>query len=583
MLALLSALALAACGNPGGGGTGPGSSQAVKGGTLKLLGTADVDHLDTSSAYYTATYSIERAFTRQLVSYAITSDYQQTLQVTPDVATVLPTTGNGGITDGGKTYTIHLRNGVTWDTSPARQVTAGDFVREFKLLCNPAQPAGAPSYFTSTIAGMKDYCDGFANVDATASAIKQYVDGHSLQGVTAPNDSTIVFHLLNPASDFLNILAMPFSSARPDEYMSYVPDSADLRSHTISDGPYKITSYTANKEIDLARNPHWNQSSDPLRGAYVDKMVITEGLQGQNVQQELQAGTGDVEWDVPAPFQDIPQLVASHDPNLVIGPSGSADVTINYLVMNEYTGPMKNEALRQAAEYAVNKNNIVQIYGGPKIAQPATQMILPGNTGYDAGFNPWPDKGGAGDVAKAKQLMTQAGFPNGVDVKLLYGSNDPNPKVAQSLQASLGQAGFHVTLVPAQQGDFYGNDLENLNYTKAGNWDMAIPGWIPDWMGNNGRTVLQPLFTAPGNGSTDYGGYDNSKVDDLVSKALSTASASQAGSYWQQADEQIMKDSAAVPLDVQKWPVYHASRVQNCAFDWLDLNCDLVNVWIKGS
>ena len=84
----------------------------------------------------------------------------------PDVATTIPTTANGGITDGGKTLTIHLRKGVMWNTSPARQVTAADFVREFKMLCNPVSPVGAPGYFTATIDGMASYCDGFAKVPA---------------------------------------------------------------------------------------------------------------------------------------------------------------------------------------------------------------------------------------------------------------------------------------------------------------------------------------------------------------------------------------------------------------------------------
>ena len=61
---------------------------------------------------------------------------------------------NGGITADGKTYTFRIKPGVKWDTTPPRQVTAADFVREFKLLCNPVSPTGAPGYFTSTIVGM---------------------------------------------------------------------------------------------------------------------------------------------------------------------------------------------------------------------------------------------------------------------------------------------------------------------------------------------------------------------------------------------------------------------------------------------
>ena len=77
----------------------------------------------------------------------------------PDVATAVPTTSNGGITNGGKTYTFHLKQGVDWNTSPARQVVAADFIREFKAFCNPVSPVGNPLYYTATIAGLKQYCD----------------------------------------------------------------------------------------------------------------------------------------------------------------------------------------------------------------------------------------------------------------------------------------------------------------------------------------------------------------------------------------------------------------------------------------
>src|SRR5262245_17260396 len=235
LLALI--LALAAWGSSG-ASTSSGQAKAQRGGTLRLLGQSDIFNLDTVSGYYTVVNILERAYTRQLLSYPNAPTFLKQIQLAPDIATAVPTRGNGGISADGKTYTLHLKSGVKWDTSPPRQVTAGDFVREFKLLCNPASPTGAPGYFTSTIVGMTRYCDGFAKVSAKAPAIEQYVNSHALPGVAARNNRTLVFRLVKPAPDFPNILAMGFCSARPVEYMQYVPDSAELRQHTISDGPY---------------------------------------------------------------------------------------------------------------------------------------------------------------------------------------------------------------------------------------------------------------------------------------------------------------------------------------------------------
>ena len=72
--------------------------------------------------------------------------------------------------------------------------------------------------------------------------------------------------------------------------------------------------------------------------------------------------------------------------------------------------------------------------------------------------------------------------------------------MAQSIQSSLNAAGFKVTLVPATQADFYGKYLTQPSTAKRGVWDIAPPGWIPDWFGNNGRSTIQPLLTQPGPG-----------------------------------------------------------------------------------
>jgi ABC-type transport system substrate-binding protein len=558
-------------------------SAPVKGGTLALLGQSDIFNLDTTSGYYTVDNILERAFTRQLVSYPNAPAFLAQIQLRPDVATAVPTKANGGISAGGKTYTLHIKPGVKWNTKPPRQVTAGDFVREFKLLCNPASPTGAPGYFQSTIVGMDGYCTGFAKVKGTAAAIAAYVNGHALPGVVAKNDLTLVFHLQQPAPDFPNILAMGFSSARPVEYMQYVPDSAQFRQHTISDGPYAITRYVPGKEFQLDRNAAWDPKTDALRHAYVDHMKVTEALTQDTVQQQIQAGTGDMDWDVTPPAQNLPGLIASHDQRLVIGPAGPYYVALNtYMVMNEYAGPMKNKLVRQAAEYALNKNAIVQIFGGPRIATPANQVVLPGNVGYIKNFNPYPNKGGNGDPAKSKALLAKAGFPSGVSLKLLYATTDPGPRIAQSMQASLQQGGFKVKLVPTTGADFYGKYMLVTHTAQTEAWDIAAPGWIPDWFGNNGRSVIQPLFTHRGNGSSNYSGYDNPVTNRLVNQALTAKSPAAAATLWQKANAQIMRDAAVVPIEFQKFTAYHSSRVQGCVFWFFDINCDPTNVWLKG-
>jgi peptide/nickel transport system substrate-binding protein len=580
------ALLLAACGGQTSGGTsaaGAGSPQT--GGTLKLLGSSDVDHLDTASAYYVATYTLERAFTRQLFSYPASTDTTTADTPVADVAAEVPTQANGGVSVDGRTWTIHLRPGVRWNTSPAREVTAQDFARGLERLCNPVSPVGAPGYYENTIVGMRGYCDGFAKVGQDAASIKGYLQSHHVTGLRATDDKTLVIRLLRPTSDLASILAMPFASAAPVEYLSYVPDSNAFRQHTLSDGPYQISTYQAGKEIDLARNPAWQQAGDPLRHQYVDRIQVTEGQDQGPVQQQLQAGTADMEWDTQVPIANVPGLQSAEDTRLGIFPTLS---TNPYVVFN-LQSPNNNRALqnvkvRQALEYAVDKLAVGQVYGGPSLNTPLDQVIPPGNIGYQQ-FDPYPTTGSRGDPATCKQLLAKAGYPNGLVLTDVARNAGNHPAVAQSIQASLRKCGVTTKIVPVSQADYYGKYLNNPAGARRGVWDISEPGWVPDWFGNNGRAIVEPLFDGRtyGPNSTDYGDYDNPKVNALIDKALGTTDQQAAAGLWHQADVQVMRDAAIIPIETQRLPLYHSSRVQHAIYSPFSENFDITNLWLSGS
>jgi len=579
----ITALSLAACGSGSATTTGASSGNPVTGGTLKLLGSSDVDHLDTASAYYTATYTLERTYSRQLFSYPASADTTTANTPVPDVAHEMPTKANGGISADGKTYTIHLRPGVMWDTSPARAVTAQDFVLGLKRLCNPASPVGAPGYYENTIAGMKAYCDGFAKVAGTAPAIAAYINGHDISGVKATDAQTLVFTLLQPAGDFVNILAMPFASAAPQEYLQYVPDSAAFRRHTISDGPYQVVTYTPNQSIALDKNPAWTQASDPIRHQYVDHISVTEGQDAGPVQQQIQAGTADLEWDTTVPTPNIPALQASKDARLGLYPA----LDTNPYLMFNLQSPTANKALqnvkvRQAIEYAIDKTAIGQVYGGPALNTPLNQVIPPGNVGYQP-FDLYPTSQSKGDPATCKSMLAAAGYPNGFTIKDVYRNAGNHPAVAQDIQADLKACGITDKLVPVNQGDYYGKYLNSPSAAQRGVWDISEPGWVPDWYGNNGRAIIEPLFDGRNYGpnSVDYGDYNNPAVNALIDKALAAPDQNTAATYWHQADLQIMKDAAIVPLQTQKTALYRSTRVHNAIFLPFSQAYDLTQIWLS--
>src|SRR5262245_60793725 len=93
----------------------------VNGGTLKLVGGSDIDHLAATSGYSNNTILLLRTLTRQLVAYPSSGDWEHATQVAADLAEAVPTHENRGISQDGRTYTFHLRRGVLWDAHPPRE------------------------------------------------------------------------------------------------------------------------------------------------------------------------------------------------------------------------------------------------------------------------------------------------------------------------------------------------------------------------------------------------------------------------------------------------------------------------------
>ncbi len=578
-VALVAGMALtaAACGGSSSPNTGNSGGTAIKeGGTLKLLGGGDIDHMDPASAYYTVSYTLLRAITRQLVSYANDADPTKANTPVADIAESIPTP-----TDGGKTYTFKIKNGVDWNIKGTpRQVTGADAVLGFKRLCNPVQPTGALGYFSGVILGMKEFCDPFAKVASTIPAIKDYINKHEIKGVSAVGN-TVTIKLVQPAGDFLNILALPFSSPMPVESLENLPDSPGFRQNFISDGPYTITKYTADKNIELARNPAWKKSTDPLRAAHVNAISIVEGSDQAPVQQQLEAGTADLEWDTTVPTAQIPSLRANHDPRLFLENNGLT----SYIVINDKSpnagGALKNLKVRQALNYAVNKKNIIQVIGGPTLYSPEGQILTPPITGYQQ-FDPYATPDSAGDPAKAKALLKEAGFPK-LTLTYIYRNKNTAPLIAQTLQADLLKSGITLKLKVVPNADFYTKHLSKPSATNSGDWDLANPGWNPDWAGNAARSFFVPLLDSRGcgEGSTNYNCYKNDQVNSLIDKALAEPDIKKAADLWHQADVLVMADAPWVPIYTGKVPYFHGSRVANWVYFPFSNNADITNVWLK--
>jgi peptide/nickel transport system substrate-binding protein len=593
----------AACGKTGTPGTAS-SGKPVYGGTLRVVANGGPDHLDTVQAYIISDYVLERTYARQLVSYPtvpVTSTsgpaWQKAITVVPDVAAEVPSTANGGISADGLTYTFHLKPGVDWNTSPARQVTASDFIRQFKAFCNPVAPVGNVLYFEDTIAGFTGYCNAetayFSAKHApspTAAAIAAFASSHTISGMSAPSALTLQVKLTQPASDFLNIMAMPFASARPAEYDQYVPDSASFRQHMLSDGPYQISSYVPGKSLTLTPNPAWKQSTDQIRHQYVDKIAVTMGTSSaQTALADMQANTEDLALDIPMSATSIPALQASHDQRLRIWPGSN---TSYYTVFN-FQSPDANHAMgklavRQAIEYAINKSDLQKVMGGPDINKIISTAIPPGNAGYQP-YDLYPTAGNSGDPAKCKSMLAHAGYPHGMSLTDLYSNDTLSTNVFESIQASLAACGISLKGRPENGASFFADLGDAPQNSKPGQWDLGQPSWYPDWYGNDGRSILVPLFqTNCVVNTANVGCFSSKTVDGLIAQALKARTESAAASLWHQVDVNVVKDAAFVPTMDAYIPQYASSRVHSAGSATANYNVnmtgpDLTNIWLNPS
>ena len=399
----------------------------------------------------------------------------------------------------------------------------------------------------------------------TAAQIANFQNTHNISGLKAVNALTLQITLMAPASDFIYMLAMPFASARPVEYDSYLADSLQLRQHLISDGPYTLSSYVAGKSLTFTHNPAWKQSTDSVRHDYPSEILVTEGVSSAETQlSDIQAGTMDLTNDTGVNPSSIPSLAASKIPNFQIYPWSD---TFPYIVFNLRSpntgGAIQKLEVRQAIEYGLDKSAALKAAGGPQVGTILNTIIPPGNVGFQ-NSNMYPDSNGTGNDTMCKSELAKAGFSHGLTLSYLYANDSVNTRIFEAIQASLANCGITLKGKGEPGSSFFvdlGNAPEN---NKAGTWDMGQAGWIPDWFGNNGRTVIQALFQGPNcvQNTVNDGCYDNATVNSLIKQAEAATSLSTAGADWHSADVQIMKDAAIVPIMSQTFPQIASSRVR---------------------
>ncbi|MEO7367091.1 MAG: ABC transporter substrate-binding protein [Gemmatimonadaceae bacterium] len=423
------------------------------------------------------------------------------LRFTPDAQVVPGLAKSFETAPDGITYTFHLRSGVKFHDG--RPFTARNVLHSFERVLNPATKGGRgwPLY---PIAGAKEFADGKG--------------GKNISGLSAPNDTTVVIRLKEPFAIFPKLLAMPVAAIVPDS----VP--ANFGEHPIGTGPWKFVAWKHDDYLQFAKNEAYfggAPKADSLRARIISEPSTAVA--------EFETGNVDLLYVPEGETRNWEQT----DEKKAMLESAPA-LRVIYIAINTTRGPLADARVRQALNYATDAKGIIEgiVSGRGNLA---AGVIPPALAGGDS-----TRKGYTRDVAKAKQLLAAAGFPNGIDVELWSSQTPPFPRIAQTVQANLKDAGVRVKLIQ--------RDASSMREAaRAGQTDMALKDWFADYP--DAENFLYPLLHSANKGvGGNVSFYSNPQFDKLVSDARREQDDAKRTAMYKQADEMAFNDAPMIYL-----------------------------------
>ena len=243
-------------------------------------------------------------------------------------------------------------------------------------------------------------------------------------------------------------------------------------------------------------------------------------------------------------------------------------------------GPTTKLAVRQAVNYAIDRQAVVLAIGGRFAGEPASTILSPTLAGYSA-FNLYPSQDATGDPDKAKELLARAGYPNGVELTYVGQSSQRWKDLYDALRTSLARAGIRLKPTFYDGTNVYTKSLRLA--AKKEEHQLGAARWCPDVPGNGSRSFIGVLLDGRDLSPTatnNYGHFNNAKVNRLIDQAYRTGDDRARTARWGQIDRLLMEEAAWAPLVYDREAFFWSSRVRNWTFSpWLS-NPDITNLWL---
>jgi peptide/nickel transport system substrate-binding protein len=473
------------------GAAGPDKSMA--GGTFRVGWESSfdfTDDFDPTGEYLGEAFGIySNLLVRTLVGYNHVADAPGNI-VVPDLAT-----NTGVISNGGKTYTFHLKSGIKFGPPLNREITSKDILFAFERIGTKSVLAQYGFYY-NVIKGMAAFSSGKSKV---------------ISGILTPDPKTIVFNLTAPTGDFRYRLTMPATGPIPPEVGSCFTQPGQYGRYVISSGPYMIagsdkldatscatitssgpiSGFDGTTNLDLVRNPDYNPATDSpkARENLPDEFDFTVDSNTDDIYAKVAQG-------------DLEEEVASETPQVLRQYAGSPQLHTNagdrtwYITMNTTQPPFDDVHVRRAMNFIIDRDALRKAWGGPAAGQIATHIAPDGILlNKLKGYAPY-GANGKGNLAKAMAEMKLSKYDPKKDGKC-------DVSACNNIYTVTGDRDVEIGMIPVLQQDLkeIGITIKDRvlkdAYTPIQTPKLNIPlstrpGWGKDYA--DALTFFAPLF-----------------------------------------------------------------------------------------
>jgi len=484
LLLLVLSTVLAACG-------GNGSSGSTKD-TLVFGRGGDSTSLDPSRVTEGETFKVTVNLFETLLNFG------------KEDTTIQPGLAKEWNTDDGLTYTFTLQEGVKFHDGT--DFNADAVVKNFERWANG--DADKFPYYSSMFGGFKDD------------------EEHVIESVTADGDYTVIIKLKRPQAPFLKNIAMSmFAIASPT---AFEKGDDQFERNPVGTGPFKFVEWKANESITIEKfDEYWQKGLPKL-----DKVIFRSYPDNSARLNALIAGEIDLADGInPA---DGEKIEGNADLQLIERPS----MNVGYLGLTVTRPPFDKKEVRQAMNYAIDKETIIESFFEGR-ANIAKNPMPPSISGYNDDI-----EGYEYNPEKAKELLAKAGYPDGFEMEL-WAMPVPRPympdgaKVAEVIQSNLAEIGVKAKIVSYEWPTY-------LDKASKGEADAFMLGWTGD--NGDADNFLYVLLDEDNIGSNNYTYFKNDAMHDLFIEAQTEVDENKRIELYKKAQEIIHEEAPWVPL-----------------------------------